>query len=106
MKNSPKDCKNMDELRIEIDRIDQELMVKLVERVGYIDRAAEIKSVVDLPARIDERVEEVVDNARKNAISAGFDPELAAFIWREMIDWSIAREDKKLKGNSDDSEDN
>ena len=94
----------MDELRIEIDRIDQELMAKLVERVGYIDRAAEIKSAIDLPARIDERVEKVIENARKNAISAGFDPKLSAFIWREMINWSIAREDKKLKGSENDSD--
>lgn len=94
----------MTELRAQIDRVDVELMSLLAERVTYIDRAIEIKLPIDLPARIDERVEEVAMNARKNAENAGFNPDLAEQIWRIMIEWSIAREDKILRREPNDSE--
>ncbi len=96
MKKEPNDCRDMAELRVEIDRVDSEIMAMLAKRVAYIDRAAEIKAPIGLPARLDDRVEEVAQNARKNALAKGFDADLAEKIWREMIEWSIAREDKKL----------
>lgn len=96
MKKAPNECNTMSELRLEIDRLDRELMALLRERVDYIDRAAEIKQDVQLPARIDERVEEVVQNARRNAIEHGLDPQVAEKLWRKMINWSIEREEVKL----------
>ena len=63
---------------------------------GVIDRAAEIKSATGLPARVPARVEEVVGKVRQAAGEAGLDPALVEQIWRGMIDWSIAREEKVL----------
>ncbi len=91
----------MAELRVEIDRLDRELVGLLVMRAGYIDRAAEIKAGVDLPARIDARVEEVVANVRRLAAAAGLDPDLADSLWRKLIDWSIAREESHLGPDSE-----
>ena len=91
----------MAELRVEIDRLDRELVGLLVTRAGYIDRAAEIKAGVDLPARIDARVEEVVANVRRLAAAAGLDPDLADSLWRKLIDWSIAREESHLGPDSE-----
>ncbi len=96
MRRTPENCNSMAEIREEIDRLDRELMAKLRERADYIDRAAEIKSGIDWPARIDDRVEEVAMNARKNAQELGLDPDLAEKFWRKMIEWSIAREEEKL----------
>ena len=97
----PADCRDMAELRVEIDRLDRELVGLLVMRAGYIDRAAEIKAGVDLPARIDARVEEVVANVRRLAAAAGLDPDLADSLWRKLIDWSIAREESHLGPDSE-----
>ena len=86
----------MAELRAEIDRIDAGLVELIAERITYIDRAAELKPGLGLPARIDDRVEEVVAKVRASAVARGVDPDLAEALWRRLIDWSIAREEVVL----------
>ncbi|MCP5086819.1 MAG: chorismate mutase [Rhodobacteraceae bacterium] len=95
MKN-PESCDSMAELRTAIDALDAELVGLLAKRAHLIDRASELKTENGWPARIAERVEEVAQNARKNANATGFDPDLAEKLWRELIDWSIAREEQVL----------
>ena len=90
----------MADIRAEIDRIDEVLVRLFAERAGYIDRAAEVKAVVDLPARIDDRVEEVVRNVRRHAEEHGLPPDLVEKLWRRLIDWSIAREENRLGPDS------
>lgn len=96
----PSDCETMAHIRAEIDALDQELVQLFARRAGYIDRAAEIKAVVDLPARITPRVEEVVANVRRHAVTYGLPPELVEKLWRRLIDWSIAREENRLGPDS------
>lgn len=89
-------CTDMASLRPQIDAIDAALIDLLAERSRYIDRAAEIKKGVGLPARITDRVEEVVRNVRDRAALQGLDPDLAEQIWRDLIEWSITREEVQL----------
>jgi isochorismate pyruvate lyase len=96
----PADCTSMAQIRAEIDRLDENLVRLFAERAGYIDRAAEIKAGVDLPARIGSRVEEVVANVRGHAKTYGLPPELVEKLWRRLIDWSIAREESRLGPDS------
>jgi len=96
----PADCTTMAEIRAEIDRLDDDLVRLFAERAGFIDRAAEIKAGVDLPARIEARVEEVVANVRRHAESYGLPPDLVEKLWRRLIDWSIAREESRLGPDS------
>lgn len=93
---TPAECRTMADLRAEIDRIDGRLVALLAERAGYIDRAAEIKPALGLPARIDDRVEQVVEKVRARAMAEALDPDLAEALWRRLIDWSIAREEAKI----------
>ena len=93
---TPADCTTMAELRAEIDRLDAELVALFAARVGYIDRAAEIKSEVGLPARIGSRVEEVIANVRDHAVAHGLPPDKLEKLWRKLVDWSIEREEDKL----------
>jgi isochorismate pyruvate lyase len=86
----------MDELRVVIDRIDDELVALMAARQACIDRAAEIKAAEGLPANIPERVREVLDRVRVRAQATQLDPDLAVLIWRSMIDWSIMREETAL----------
>ncbi|PID36641.1 MAG: chorismate mutase [Rhodobacterales bacterium] len=92
----PRECENMAELRVEIDALDRELVALLARRAGYIDRAAELKPGEALPARIPARVEDVVSKVRAAAQAAGLDPDLAERLWRQLIEWSIAREEVVL----------
>ncbi len=86
----------MHELRAQIDKLDRQLIEMLVTRAGYIDRASELKPAEGLPARIPQRVEEVVQRVRASSDDLGLDPDLAERMWRILIDWSIAREERVL----------
>jgi isochorismate pyruvate lyase len=93
---TPADCSSMDDIRAEIDRIDRALIDLFAERACYIDRAASVKAEVGLPARITNRVEEVVSNVRGHAAARGINPDLAEKLWRKLIEWSITREEDAL----------
>ena len=93
---TPAECTTMADLRSEIDRLDAELVELFAQRVGYIDRAAEIKAEVGMPARIGSRVEEVISNVRRHAVGHGLPPDKLEKLWRKLIDWSIEREEDKL----------
>ena len=45
-----------------------------------------------MPARIPERIESVVSNARNAAEDLDLDADLVEKIWRILINWSIQRE--------------
>jgi isochorismate pyruvate lyase len=90
----------MAEVRAGIDRVDAELVALLAERAAWIDRAAAVKAREGLPARIGWRVEEVVANVRRHAEARGLAPALVETLWRELIGWSIAREEALLGPDS------
>ena len=94
---SPADCPDMPTLRAQIDTLDRELVRLLALRTTYIDRAVEIKSGVGLPAKIPARVEDVVAKVKATATEEGLDTAIAEALWRQLIDWSIAREAKTIK---------
>ncbi|NSY39461.1 chorismate mutase [Leisingera sp. ANG59] len=93
----PQDCQSMAEVRAQIDRLDTELVQLLAARAGYIDRAIALKQANGWPARIPERVEEVVMNARAAAAGEGLDPDLIEGLWRQLVEWSIAREARVIR---------
>ena len=93
----PEDCTTMADIRAEIDRLDAELVALFAQRTAYIDRAAEIKEQVGLPARIEDRVEQVVENVRRHAVAHGLPPDKLEKLWRKLIDWSIEREEDHLR---------
>ena len=80
----PAECKTMADIRAEIDRVDIELVRLFAERAGYIDRASEIKAEINWPARINGRVEEVVANVRRHAVTYGLPPDLVEKLWRRL----------------------
>lgn len=95
------ECTTMADIRAEIDRLDAALIDLFAERATYIDRAAQIKIGVGLPARIDDRVEQVIDNVRRHALEKGLPPEPFETIWRGLVEWSIAREETLLGKDQD-----
>jgi|TARA_B100001057_G_scaffold77399_1_gene72275 isochorismate pyruvate lyase len=88
----PGDCNSMDELRHQIDKLDVKIIELLANRSEFIDRATELKKSNGMPARIPERIESVVSNARNAAEELDLDADLVEKIWRILIDWSIQRE--------------
>ena len=91
----PQDCRSMDEVRTEIDRIDQALVDLIAERFGYVDRAWQLKDRPD-EAVVPWRIQQVIDRVKKRAVEQDLPPELAEAIWRQMIGWFIQYEEVKL----------
>lgn len=89
-------AETMADVRIGIDTLDPMLVSLVAERFAFIDRAADLKPALAMPARVGERVEEVVANARAQAEGMGFDPDLTETLWRTMIDLAIEREEDKM----------
>lgn len=92
----PKNIGSMAELRGQIDQLDEDLIRLLAVRQRHVDRAAELKPAEGLPARIETRVDAVVDNVRNLARREGFDAQTAADMWRLMIESMIAREEQAM----------
>ncbi len=92
----PDQIGTMLELRVEIDALDEQIVELLARRTRYIARAAQLKQGEKLPARIPERVEDVVAKVCAKAEVAGLDRDLAERLWREMIDHFIAQEEQVL----------
>ena len=92
----PETIPDMAHLRREIDALDRTLVDLLAQRARLIDRAVELKPGEGMPARINARVDEVLGNVRASAVAAGWDADLAEALWRQLVEWSIAREEKVL----------
>ena len=83
-------------LRREIDAVDARLVGLLAERFRIVERVVAVKKRDRLPANIPERVEEVVDAARRLAEAEGLPSDLAETLWRAMVAWTIEHEEKQL----------
>jgi len=97
----PQDCASMDDVRVEIDRIDEALVELMAERFTYVDRAWQLKNSPD-EAVVPWRIQQVVDKVREQAEQKGLPPELAESLWRQMIGWFIQYEEEKLVEGKDD----
>ncbi len=100
---SPQDCQDMADIRAEIDRLDAELIGLFASRAAYIERAAQIKLRDGLPARLADRVAEVLAHVARHATGAGLPPSPYVQMWGVLIEAAIAREEEILqKGSNDD----
>jgi isochorismate pyruvate lyase len=91
----PDECESMDQVRVEIDRIDGALVDLVAERFGYVERAWQLKSRPE-EATVPWRIQQVIDRVRAKAKDKGVPPELAEALWRQMIGWFIQYEEEKL----------
>ena len=95
-----KDCRTMEEVRAEIDRIDQALVDLVGERFEFVDRAWQLKSS-PAEALVPWRIQQVIDRVKARACERALPPELAEALWRQMIGWFIQYEEEKLERQKD-----
>ena len=87
-----KNCDSLSEVRQEIDRIDEALLLLLAERCAYVRQVVDFKGREDI---IDEkRIEAIIRKQREVAESLEMDGETVAAIWRMMIEQCIAMEEQ------------
>ena len=85
------ETRSMAEVREGVDAIDRALVALLAERMAYMDAAARIKPD-RAQVRDEARKAQVIANARANANRHGLDANLAAELWEQLVEASIAYE--------------
>jgi len=85
---SPADCSTKEDVRAELDRIDQALLALFAERHGYVTRMAEIKTDPH-EAHDPARIAAILAKQRKRAEELGLDEDQAELIWKTLIDWNV-----------------
>jgi isochorismate pyruvate lyase len=86
----------MDEVRVEIDRLDEAIVDLIAERWGYVDRAWQLKSSPE-EATVPWRIQQVIDRVREHAETKDLPPALVEALWRQLIGWGIQYEEEKLR---------
>ena len=86
-----RECRTMDEVREEIDRLGRQLVDLLAERSGYVDQAARIKTEED-QIRDVPRIDHVITKVRRHSAAVGLDADLPERIRRGTIECFIAHE--------------
>ena len=86
----------MSDIRRIIDELDDELVALLAKRQQQIERAARVKPALGIPARVPERVDEVMARVLGAARREGLSVEVAMNLWTAVIEWSIHYEERLM----------
>ena len=88
MNKSPADCITKEDVRAELDRIDQALLTLFAERHRYVTRMAGIKTDPH-EAHDPVRIKSILDRVRDRAEQLDLDEDQAELIWKTLIDWNV-----------------
>lgn len=88
------ECKSIDDIRSNIDRLDREIITLLAERSLYVKEAARFKKDKEA-VKAPDRVKQVLDKVSALAGERGLNPAIAREVYRTMIDCFINFEMKE-----------
>ncbi|WP_456382152.1 chorismate mutase [Hydrogenimonas sp.] len=91
-----KKCETLEELREEVDKVDEMIVELIAVRNDYIKQAAGFKHTVD-EIKTDERIDDVLNHVRHKALMLGVSPNMVADIYRKMIDEMVETEIAELR---------
>src|SRR5215475_13364803 len=87
----PADCKSLDQVRAEIDRIDRAVLALLGERAGYVHAAARFKPTeADIAAP--QRQAAMLEARREWARAEDLDPDFVEQLYRHLVAYFVERE--------------
>ncbi|AZP70684.1 chorismate mutase [Pseudomonas poae] len=84
-------CTTLEEVRSNIDRLDQQIVTLLAERGHYVSQAARFKKDTD-SVKAPQRVEQVIAKVRDLSHSVGANPDVTEQVYRAMIAAFIQQE--------------
>ncbi len=96
MEDKMKKCKTLEEVRKEVDKIDEELVKLIAKRSKYVKQAAKFKESVE-EIKSDERIDDVLNHVRHLAATLGISPNLVADIFKILIDKMVEMEIEEFK---------
>ncbi len=92
-------CNNLEEVRENIDRIDNEIIKLIAERGNYVMQASTFKKDEN-GVKDTGRVEKVIAKVRTKAQEYGTNPDMIEILYREMIARFVAMEMSEFHKNS------
>ncbi|MBN1185030.1 MAG: chorismate mutase [Bacteroidales bacterium] len=93
----PSDCKCIEDVREEIDRIDAEIIKLLGERFGFVKEVVKYKSKNKDSIVAKKRYDSVLETRRKWAQQNGLDPDLIFSVYKQLLDHFISEELKIIE---------
>ena len=94
-----KECKTLEEVRIEIDALDDQIVELIGARNSYIKQAAKFKETVD-EVKAPERINEIITKVRHKALTLGMSPNLLEEIYTIMINEMVESEIAEFRNSS------
>lgn len=86
-----KNCDSLEEVRSEIDKIDEQIVELIAKRNAYIKQAAKFKTSID-EVKSQERIESIMQRVRKKAIELEVNPNMIEDLFKIMIDEMVETE--------------
>ena len=95
-----KECHSLQEVRDEIDKLDDQIVELIAKRNDYIKQAAKFKESVD-EVKAPERIDAVIQRLRRKALDLDLSPNLIADLYTKMIDEMVETEIAELRNAKD-----
>jgi len=92
-------CNSLDEVRANIDRIDNEIIKLIAERGTYVSQASLFKKNEE-GVKDKSRVEKVIQRVRDKATTYGANPDMVERLYRDMIAGFIKLEMRDFLSNT------
>ncbi len=89
-------CENLEQVRANIDRIDDNIIKLIAERSQYVLQASKFKKNEEA-VKDNSRVEKVIQKSREKATTYGANPDMIESLYREMITRLINMEMTEFK---------
>ena len=94
-----KKCNSLEEVRVEIDLIDDQLIDLIAQRSHLVKQAASFKNSIE-EVKADDRIEFILQKVRHNAIKKGISPNMLSELFKIMIDEMVETEISEFRNAS------
>ena len=96
----PEECVSLQEIRAEIDRIDQEVIAAFGQRFAYVKAAAKFKTS-EATVKAPDRFAAMLQQRREWATEEGLNPDVIEKLYRDLVTHFIEEEMKQWRNKAD-----
>ena len=89
-------CTTMEDVRRNVNALDDVLVPLLVTRIGYMQQAARIKGDVG-QVRDEARIDAIVSRVRERTVQEGGQPDVMEAVYRQLMEECIAYEHREFE---------
>lgn len=90
----PSECQNINDVRNEIDNIDNAIITLLSERFNYVKEVVKYKEKTSASAEASDRKKAVIEKRRQWAEEKGLNPDIIEDIYTRLIQYFVSEEKK------------